>query len=169
LLVDLDFDVALTGFDVPEIDLIVAEFSPDNQDDEDDEEQCRPERSAGQAVTRAGDLYHLGDHRLLCGNSLFGDDFQRLMQVENASVCFTDAPYNVPIGGHVSGLGKTRHREFAVHGGWGSGLSLPRSLAPGWLAMRSESRYCVWHAQLPQFARSISRLPVRSLAVIFAN
>ena len=116
-LVDLDFDVALTGFDVPEIDLIISEFSPDNQDDDDEEEQCLPEKSAGPAVTRPGDLYHLGDHRLLCGNALSADDFACLMQGGMAAMCFVDPPYNVPIGGHVSGLGKTRHREFAMASG----------------------------------------------------
>ncbi|ESX85811.1 MULTISPECIES: DNA methyltransferase [unclassified Mesorhizobium] len=117
-LVDLDFDVAITGFDIPEVDLIISEFSPDNQDDEvDEDEPGLPEKSTGPAVTRPGDLFLLGDHRLLCGNALSAANFETLMQGEKASVCFTDPPYNVPIGGHVSGLGKTSHREFAMASG----------------------------------------------------
>ncbi|TIP29594.1 MAG: DNA methylase N-4 [Mesorhizobium sp.] len=116
-LVDLDFDVTLTGFDIPEVDLIIAEFSPDNQDDEVDDEPALPEKSSGPAVARPGDMFLLGDHRLLCGNALSAEDFETLMQGEKASVCFTDPPYNVPIGGHVSGLGKTNHRAFAMASG----------------------------------------------------
>ena len=117
-LVDLDFDVSLTGFDIPEVDLIISEFSPDSQDDEiDADEAGPPEQSAEPAVTRPGDLFLLGDHRLLCGNALSAEHFEALMQGEKASVCFTDPPYNVPIGGHVSGLGKTSHREFAMASG----------------------------------------------------
>ncbi|SIT53519.1 DNA methylase N-4/N-6 domain-containing protein [Mesorhizobium prunaredense] len=117
-LVDLDFNVSLTGFDIPEVDLIISEFSPDNQDDEvDGDELGLPEKSAGSAVARPGDLFLLGEHRLLCGNALSAEDFETLMQGEKASVCFTDPPYNVPIGGHVSGLGKANHREFAMASG----------------------------------------------------
>ncbi|MER8649640.1 DNA methyltransferase [Mesorhizobium sp. M0586] len=117
-LVDLDFDVSLTGFDIPEVDLIISEFSPNNQDDESEEDETGlPEQSAGPAITRPGDLFLLGEHRLLCGNALSKENFETLMQGEKASVCFTDPPYNVPIGGHVSGLGKTSHREFAMASG----------------------------------------------------
>ncbi|MER9606177.1 DNA methyltransferase [Mesorhizobium sp. M0243] len=117
-LVDLDFDVSLTGFDIPEVDLIISEFSPDNQDDEAEGDEAEHlKQSAGPAVTRPGDLFLLGDHRLLCGNALSAEHFDMLMQGEKASVCFTDPPYNVPIGGHVSGLGKTSHREFAMASG----------------------------------------------------
>ncbi|MES0022086.1 MULTISPECIES: DNA methyltransferase [unclassified Mesorhizobium] len=117
-LVDLDFDVSLTGFDIPEVDLIISEFSPNNQDDESEEDETGlPEQSAGPAITRPGDLFLLGEHRLLCGNTLSKENFETLMQGEKASVCFTDPPYNVPIGGHVSGLGKTSHREFAMASG----------------------------------------------------
>ena len=117
-LVDLDFDVSLTGFDIPEVDLIISEFSPDNRDDDDEDAEPAPlEKSAGPAVTRVGDVFVLGDHRLVCGNALSADVFQQLMQGEKAGVCFTDPPYNVPIAGNVSGLGKTKHREFAMASG----------------------------------------------------
>ncbi|PBC08169.1 hypothetical protein CK230_21900 [Mesorhizobium sp. WSM3859] len=76
-----------------------------------------PDKASGPAVTRAGDLFLLADHRLICGNALSAEVFAALMQGETASVCFTDPPYNVPIGGHVTGLGKTQHREFAMASG----------------------------------------------------
>ncbi|MER8918123.1 site-specific DNA-methyltransferase [Mesorhizobium sp. M0761] len=117
-LVDLDFDVGLTGFEIPEVDLIIGEFSPNNKDDADEEDEVAlPDKAAGPAVARAGDLFLLGGHRLICGNALSAEVFAALMQNEKASMCFTDPPYNVPIGGHVTGLGKTQHREFAMASG----------------------------------------------------
>ncbi|MER9352003.1 ParB/Srx family N-terminal domain-containing protein [Mesorhizobium sp. M0514] len=80
-LVDLDFDVSLTGFDIPEVDLIISEFSPNNQDDESEEDETGlPEQSAGPAITLPGDLFLLGEHRLLCGNALSKESFETLMQ-----------------------------------------------------------------------------------------
>ncbi|MER8634269.1 site-specific DNA-methyltransferase, partial [Mesorhizobium opportunistum] len=82
-----------------------------------EDEVSLPDKASGPAVARAGDLFRLGDHRLICGNALSAEVFATLMQGEKASVCFTDPPYNVPIGGHVTGLGKTQHREFAMASG----------------------------------------------------
>lgn len=69
------------------------------------------------AVSRPGDVWQLGPHRLLCGSSLEGASFERLMAGARATMVFADAPYNVPVDGHVSGLGKTKHREFAMASG----------------------------------------------------
>ncbi len=72
-----------------------------------------PDLPAGPAVTRAGDLWRLGPHALLCGDAGDGDATARLLGGEAVDMVFTDPPYNVPIDGHVTGLGRTRHREFA--------------------------------------------------------
>lgn len=69
------------------------------------------------AVTIPGDLWQLGRHVLLCGDAQRIDDLDRLMAGKTADVLFTDPPYNVPIDGHVSGLGAVRHREFAFASG----------------------------------------------------
>ncbi|WP_457938374.1 site-specific DNA-methyltransferase [Mesorhizobium sp. 10J20-29] len=114
----LDFDLEATGFEIAEVDVIIGEFSPENQDDADDElDKVVTKPAVGPAVTQTGDLFLLGDHRLLCGSSLSSDDFTTLMQGETADVCFVDFPYNVPVSGHVSGLGQTQHREFAMASG----------------------------------------------------
>ena len=68
-------------------------------------------------VTRIGDIWELGPHRLICGDSLMASTCEALMQGEKAEMVFTDPPYNVPIDGHVGGLGKTTHREFAMASG----------------------------------------------------
>lgn len=71
----------------------------------------------GAPVTRQGDIWQLGRHRLLCGDSRSGADFAALMNGEAADLVFTDPPYNVKIDGNVCGLGSVKHREFAFASG----------------------------------------------------
>jgi DNA modification methylase len=59
----------------------------------------------------------LAGHRVLCANALDATAYETLMAGERAEMVFTDPPYNVPIDGHVSGLGRVRHREFAMASG----------------------------------------------------
>ncbi len=115
-LVDLDFDVELTGFEVAEVDFLLDEASeadPAGNDAADDEVPIR----GGTPITRAGDLWLLGGHRLLCGDTRNGEDLDRLMDGKAADLVFTDPPYNCAIDGNVCGLGKVRHREFAFASG----------------------------------------------------
>ncbi len=111
-LIDLEFDVTLTGFSLAEIDLTLdqaREASPTTTDNYADQIPEPPEHP----VTRPGDLWLLGRHRLLCGDARSAKDVAALMGEERADLIFTDPPYNVPIDGHVCGLGSVRHREFA--------------------------------------------------------
>jgi DNA modification methylase len=112
-LVDLDFDVTLTGFSLAEIDLTL-----DAARDRDPAAPVGPEDRTippnGVVVTRTGDVWVLGRHRLICGDARRPEDYATLMQGERADLIFTDPPYNVPIDGHVSGLGRVHHREFAM-------------------------------------------------------
>jgi DNA modification methylase len=73
--------------------------------------------AAAATVSRPGDLWALGAHRLLCGNALEAAAYQTLMAGELAEMVFTDPPYNVPIDGHVSGHGRVRHHDFAMASG----------------------------------------------------
>ena len=110
---DIEFDLTLTGFELPEIDvalqsLVLADDSkPDPSDDV-------PSFEAGPAVTQPGDIWHIGPHRLICGDALKADTYETLLAGELAQMIFADPPYNVPIKGHVSGLGSAKHREFAM-------------------------------------------------------
>jgi DNA modification methylase len=70
-----------------------------------------------EVVCRPGDIWKLGPHRLICGDARDRDTVAALMNGEIAEMVFTDPPYNVRIDGHVSGLGATRHREFAMASG----------------------------------------------------
>lgn len=115
-LVELEFDVELTGFSLAEIDLVLdaaSESSAEGADQPEDEVPPITEVT----VSRQGDLWHLGRHRLLCGDSRKAEDFALLLDGATADLVFTDPPYNVPIDGHVCGLGQVRHREFAMGAG----------------------------------------------------
>lgn len=116
-LVEESYDLELTGFSLGEVDLILdeaREASPETGDGRDD--AC-PEAAVGAAVTRTGDVWRLGRHFLLCGDACDPESYAKLLEEEKADAVFTDPPYNVPIDGHVSGLGRTRHREFALASG----------------------------------------------------
>jgi hypothetical protein len=108
---DLDFDVTITGFETPEIDILIGELGTEVEADPADEV---PELGDGLPVTRLGDIWCIGKHRLICGDATDPDAYARLLDGAEAQMVFTDPPYNVPIEGHVSGLGKVKHREFAM-------------------------------------------------------
>jgi DNA modification methylase len=112
LAVNLDFDVTCTGFEVPEIDMILQEAAvkPSAED------SFEP-AGAGSPVSRLGDLWILGKHRVLCGNSLDEGSYEKLMNGRKADAIFVDPPFNVPIQGHVSGNGSIQHREFQMASG----------------------------------------------------
>jgi DNA modification methylase len=112
-LLGLDFSLEITGFEMGEIDLRIAslEETPAQGDDPAD---VLPEGSAGPPVSKLGDLWLLGHHRLLCGSALDTLAFSALMGQEHAAIVFTDPPYNVEIDGNVSGLGAIHHRPFPM-------------------------------------------------------
>jgi len=115
-LVELDFDLELTGFSIAEADLVIAEAGdadPDAPDGPDD----AVELATGLPVSRHGDLWYLGRHRLLCGDARSALDFEALLDGGRADLVFTDPPYNVKIDGNVCGLGSIKHREFAFASG----------------------------------------------------
>lgn len=112
-LIDAGFEVELTGFSLAEIDFTLDQASQNHPGGEDPSADRIPEIPQT-AVSRPGDLWRLGRHSLLCGDARAPEHHDRLMQGESAGLVFTDPPYNVPIDGHVSGLGRIRHREFAM-------------------------------------------------------
>ena len=111
LTLDTDFDVTITGFEIPEIDLILQEANQPN------DETDKYEESIGPAVTRPGDLWRLDKHFILCGNAVDPRSFQTLIGKRRAAAVFVDPPYNVKIEGHVCGNGSIHHREFAMASG----------------------------------------------------
>ncbi|MCP1837124.1 DNA modification methylase [Bradyrhizobium sp. USDA 4524] len=107
---ELNFDVEVTGFGTAEIDLLV---DGPTQPDKVDRSDLIPAAEAA-AVSRLGDLWMLGEHRLLCADACDRAAYAELLGDEPARLVFTDPPYNVPIDGHVGGLGAVKHREFKM-------------------------------------------------------
>jgi DNA modification methylase len=71
----------------------------------------------GPAVTRPGDLWLLGEHRILCADARDRAAYTHLLGEAKAQMIFTDPPFNLRIDGHVGGLGRVQHREFAMASG----------------------------------------------------
>src|SRR6202047_5437304 len=115
-LVDLDFEVELTGFSLAEVDIVLdeaRESAPDGADAS-IEDNIPAYRHEGPAVTQPGDLWILGRHKLICGDARETGAYAALLGDEAVDLICTDPPYNVPIDGHVCGSGRIRHRNFAM-------------------------------------------------------
>jgi DNA modification methylase len=113
LLIEEDLDISITGFEPAEIDQLVSDFEEDTADPADD---IQTDWLSLAQVSRSGDLWQLGPHRLLCGDAREAADLDRLVGDEQAAMAFLDPPYNVRVGS-VVGRGRTKHGEFAMASG----------------------------------------------------
>jgi hypothetical protein len=128
-------DVSILGFEAVEVDQLVTDFEDDAADPEDGIE---PNWLKNYAVSKSGDLWVLGPHKLLCGDARSATDIARLMAHSRADMAFLDPPYNVRIGA-VVGRGRTRHSEFAMASGEMSSADYIRFLGAGLSAAASVS------------------------------
>jgi DNA modification methylase len=111
-LIDLQFDLQLSGFEGSEIDIILGDRSNGGAD-----EDAIPPLQPSAGVSKIGDVWHIGEHRLICADATDPAAYKTALNGEKARFVFTDPPYNVPIGGNVSGLGKIQHHEFKMASG----------------------------------------------------
>ena len=88
---EMDFDLELTGFTEDEIAGIIKLGTEEEYEDEFDPEEAVPE----EAVTKPGDIWQLGEHRLVCGDSTNSEDLKRLVDGRVVDLILTDPPYNV--------------------------------------------------------------------------
>ncbi|MEA4969925.1 MAG: DNA modification methylase [Candidatus Pelethousia sp.] len=99
IMADLDaaaFDVALTGFDAAEVDELLNRFYSKEAVQDDFDADAEKERiEAAGAITQRGDIWLLGNHRLMCGDSTCAEDFEKLMGGAHAQVAVTSPPYGV--------------------------------------------------------------------------
>jgi DNA modification methylase len=112
----LDFELPALGFSLAEIDTLFEdahEARTDVEEEPEDDIPVLPE----QAVTKPGDIWLLGNHRLICGDSRDPAIYAALLGDERVDLIFTDPPYNVEIDGNVCGSGSIHHREFAMAAG----------------------------------------------------
>lgn len=100
-----DFDLDLLGFDAAELDKLLY-GDEETEDDDFDLDKALEE----EPFVKQGDLWHLGNHRLLCGDSTNTDDVTRLMDGKKANLCLTDMPYNVNFDG---GKGKIKNDNLS--------------------------------------------------------
>jgi DNA modification methylase len=115
-LIDIDFDIEITGFETGAVDIILEDAREATGKTAGPEDKA-PDPLPGPAVSQPGDLWVLANHRLVCGDARNDDAYQPLMCGEKATFVFTDPPYNVRIDGHVCGSGAIRHREFVMASG----------------------------------------------------
>jgi DNA modification methylase len=106
-----DIDLRISGFEMGEIDVALSVAGEDEEDVLPTLNETEP------LITKPGDLWILGDHRLLCGDALAAQSYRPLLGEERAQMVFTDPPWNIPIAGNVSGLGAVKHDDFAMASG----------------------------------------------------
>ena len=107
---DLDFDLEITGFLPAEIDAAIAAVTDPLGEERAD---ALPER--GPAVSRLGDLWLLGEHRVLCADATKSESYALLMSEERAALVISDVPFNLKVKGHVSR--QAQHRDFVMASG----------------------------------------------------
>jgi DNA modification methylase len=112
--IELDFDIGITGYETAEVDVLIEELHGEEAEADPADAEMPLEAVA---VSEVGDLWLLDKHRLLCGSSLEPISFLTLMDGKQARAVFEDAPYNTRVDGKISGLGKTKHREFEMAAG----------------------------------------------------
>ena len=114
-LIEIDGDLQIPGFDLAEIEGIhFGVGAPESADPADTFADLS--ETGNPLVARSGDVWNLDDHRILCGTARDGERIAAVLDGEIVDVIFTDAPFNVPISGHVSTV-NGKHPEFAEASG----------------------------------------------------
>lgn len=114
---DLDFNLDITGFDIADIDIILDSSLADKEVKPDEKANAVPFIPEDEIVSREGDIWQLGNHRIICGNALDKSVYKRLFGGKKADMVFADPPYNVKVDGHICGNGRVKHKEFAMASG----------------------------------------------------
>jgi len=114
LLPDIDLDLEITGFETGEIDLLLTDFEESGSSSAKEDRVPMPKETT---VSQPGDVWHLGRHRVLCGDSRDAKAVAALWAERQADLVITDPPFNVRVQGHVGGRGKIKHSEFAFASG----------------------------------------------------
>jgi DNA modification methylase len=108
-----DLDLSVTGFEIPEIDLIIQNHGVQSAPPED---IFTPD-PALPPICKLGDHWRMNEHYLICEDAQNRSIVEQLMAGVVADCVFGDVPYNVPVNGHVGGKGRIKHREFAMGSG----------------------------------------------------
>ncbi|MEK7800929.1 MAG: ParB/Srx family N-terminal domain-containing protein, partial [Pseudomonadota bacterium] len=95
---DPEFELETIGLETAQIDIILNDDTPEH-DPADDVLSL----DEAHIITKSGDAWNMGSHRLVCGDSRYDEAFKSLMMNESAHMCLTDPPFNVRVDGHVCG------------------------------------------------------------------
>jgi ParB-like chromosome segregation protein Spo0J len=112
-LVDANFEIEATGFEIATVDLLLGERGLAVGEEEGPEDDIPEVAKHTSAITQAGDIWTLNRHRLLCADARAESAYQTLLGDELAVTAFTDPPYNVRVA-HIGGRGRIKHAEFAM-------------------------------------------------------
>ena len=140
---NLSVDLDLTGFSVAEVDELILNYQNASPDADEEEDRAVDLRTV--AVSRPGDVWQVGRHRLACGDATKRETYASLFGDEEVGLIFADPPYNLPIVTFVEGTGRKGHRAFSMANG---------ELAPG--QFRSFLEKCFGHAAERARAGSIA-------------
>jgi len=161
---DLGFELEATGFATSEIDLRIQGLDDTDTDQDDDFEL-----DSGPPVSRLGDVWLLGRHRVICADALQTSTYETLLLEERASAAFVDLPYNLKIGGMVSGRGKVTHPEFVMASGEMSTAEFEQFLAAVFGQLASFTRQdavlyaCMDHRHLQEMLTGLTRAKLELL------
>lgn len=106
------FDLSLTGFDTDELEKLFREDTEEKVKEDDFDIDAELEKPA---VTHDGDIWTLGRHRLMCGDSTIADNFEKLMGGKKANLVVTDPPYNVDYHGTAGKIKNDNMASDAFH------------------------------------------------------
>jgi len=159
---DQDFDLTLLGFDDKELDALLAPETTEGLTDED----AVPDTPI-EPKTKLGDIYILGNHRLMCGDSTSIDAVEKLLESQKADLLFTDPPYGVSYeGGH----NKKKRQGIMADTLQGEDLTdlFYESLSTAITWLKDGAALYVWYASgksIETYA-SLAKLPLKLRAVI---
>ena len=113
-LIDLDIDFTDIGFEIAEVDMLIQSSLAQPHDTALDD--APPTQRDKPAISKLGDLWRLGRHRVVCGNSLDPEAIRRLLMGILIACVLSDVPYNLAVKS-FSGRGRIKHAEFAMASG----------------------------------------------------
>lgn len=147
LLIELDLsdiDIQLSGFTYDELENLKVKFDNDEaQEDEDFDEEAALADARKETRTKRGDVWILGEHRLICGDARDAQDMERLMGGMKADLFLTDPPYNVDYVGKTKDALKIENDKMADQE-FRDFLLRAFTVAKG--AMKSGAVFYIWHA-----------------------
>ena len=136
---NIDFDLSLTGFDFSEINSVIDKFNFSQNDDFDVESAIDEIQTP---ITKIGDIWELGTHRLICGDSRNEATLEKLMNGEMADLFLTDPPYNVDYCQQVNG--KKIENDNLPNSEFAQFMAESFSAADGHL--KPGGAFYIWHA-----------------------